>query len=718
MARNALDPHLWNLEDLFKNMYNVPVYQRPYSWDKEQIDVLLSDIFEAYKSETKNEGYYTGNIIIFDKNNKINGLITKYDIIDGQQRITSFALILLALYTMSIKIGVSESDNTLLNIKSSIWKYIDRKYQKDKRVVELNSIEKKCFSDLTDYCFDQPKTVLSFCNKYHCESAFDKRVIENFKQIYLTIEKEISANDQNNILDFSDYILQFIYFIAIEANCSENKVFSMFESINSKGKRLEEIDLIKTYIFSKIDEDSYKTYLDKWGQLIIKTQDNLYDFLYNYIKAFLSFYRQNINIKNFKSICENKLCEYFNETMESEALKRLLDDMYDKVEIYNMLSSTEKAYDLVKNVKFRFYYKIFTEVSYKHPKPLFLRLLTEYKNGNIQKDDVVDIVYETVSFMMKFLTISNRDSKDAITIFSTIMNDIYATNQVSKESIINIFAAELDKQGITPERLKADLKTMDAFEQNKKITISLLALFDSTSKNNNGQLKTSFDQAYTLLNSFSTSFSLDHLLVQSPEKDSDNFKYYRAVSDTLVLKEGSDFPSEIITGMEYDLFTRKILNKIGNLRLYYKDKNSRRKNEAINLPEYKNFNTYSDIEKREDELIDTIVYYCLPSTNINVLELNKNNKKIEESLPKMDKLLEYGIVKKGDKLYITTDPEESVSTLIDEKHVNFKGEKMTLNEWGCKITGWKSIRIYAYAAVVGEIETLQQKRIEFISNND
>ena len=259
-----------------------------------------------------------------------------------------------------------------------------------------------------------------------------------------------------------------MHFIVIEANCSANKVFSMFESINSKGKRLEEIDLIKTYIFSKLDEDSYNTYLDKWGQLIIKTQDNLYDYLYNYIKAFLSFYRQNISISKFKSICQGKLLEFFNEEKESEALKKLLDDMYDKVDFYNMLSSAEKAYDLVKNKKFRFYYKIFTEISYKHPKALFLRTLVEYQNGNIDRNDVVEIVSETISFMMKFLTISNRDSKDAITLFSTIMNDIYLENKISKDSIIRVIVAELDKQGINSYKLKLDLKALDAYEQNKK----------------------------------------------------------------------------------------------------------------------------------------------------------------------------------------------------------------------------------------------------------
>lgn len=59
MAQKVLDPHMWNLETLFKLIYEVPVYQRPYSWDKEQVEILLNDIAEAYASEDKEEGYYT-----------------------------------------------------------------------------------------------------------------------------------------------------------------------------------------------------------------------------------------------------------------------------------------------------------------------------------------------------------------------------------------------------------------------------------------------------------------------------------------------------------------------------------------------------------------------------------------------------------------------------------------------------------------------------------
>lgn len=720
MFGKTLDPHMWNLENVFKSVYNVPVYQRPYSWDKEQVEVLLNDIFDAYESDEKEDGYYTGNIIVFDKNDKINGLITKYDIIDGQQRITSFSLILLALYSLALTRNIIETDSTLINIKKALWKFVNREYKKEVKAVVLNSIEKKCFSNLYDFCFDKPTEVRDYCDKYQCSSRFEERIINNFKSIYDTLHGRIPENPSEEILDFADYLLQYIQFIVIEANCKENKVFSMFESINSKGKKLEEIDLIKTYIFSKLDEASYTAYLERWGELIIKTNDNLYDYLYNYIKAYLCFYRQNISIVNFKSISRKELLTYFNETNEAEALKKMLDDMYDKVAYYNMLYSTEKAYELVKNNVFRFYYKVFTEISYKHPKALFLRTLIELHEGKLNKEDVVDIVTETVSFMIKFLTISGRDSKDAITMFSGIMNDIYSKGAIEKDAVINSIAAELLKQGITNEKLKIDLRSIDAFEQNKKLTIALLSLYEAVSKEN-GRIKISYDQAYTLLNSFSSAFSLDHLLVQTPDKNSEKFKYYKDEENgVLVLKEQHDFPeSLVVNGMDYDTFTHSILNKIGNLRIYYKDKNAGRQNALVSLKEYSDFSTYRDIMNRSNDLINVLIDECLPTPDVDLAEIQTSSRKrAEAALPKMDRLIEFGLIKPGDKIYITAKTEASEATLIDDKYVEYQGTRMTLNEWGCKVTGWKSIRIYAYTAIVGEIETLQQKRLAYVQEHN
>lgn len=722
MAQKVLDPHMWNLETLFKLIYEVPVYQRPYSWDKEQVEILLNDIAEAYASEDKEEGYYTGNIIVYDVDDKVNGIISKYDIIDGQQRITTFSLILLSVYYLALISGVLETDMTINRVKGALWKILNRSYRKDLPVVTLNSIERKCFGDLFNKGFDDAKELEAFCRQYKTTSIFEDRVLKNFLYITERLKDTVVAQDSSSILDYADYLLQYVHFIVIEANCKRNKVFSMFESINSKGKKLEDIDLIKTYIFSKLDEGDYSTYLDKWGQLIIKTNDNLYDYMYNYIKAYLCFYRQNISVENFKTIAVRDMMPYYKVSTEKDAFMKLLDDMYNKVDYYIMLSDTDKANKLVKNNKFRFYYKIFTEVSYKHPKALFLRTLIEYSEEKITKDDVVDIVTGTVGFMVKFLTICDRDSKDAITMFSGIMNEIYEKKTVVKDDVVMALASEYLNKGITAEKLKAELQEIDAYNQNKKLTCALLALYESTNVSRNVTI--SYDQAYTLFDSYSDSFSLDHLLVQDPKVDDSNYKYYKDdVTSTLKLKEGNDFPAgSVVEGMDYDTFISRVLNKIGNLRIYYRDKNSGRQNTAIALKEYDSFNTYADIKNRGKDIANIIFDYCMPQPEIDLSLIQTSSKKRSEAaFPKMDKLIEFNLVKPGDKLYITVnscDSSESEAELIDDKYVIYKGEKMTINTWGCKVTGWKSIRIYDNVAIVGEAETLHEKRLAYINEHN
>lgn len=722
MAQKVLDPHMWNLETLFKLIYEVPVYQRPYSWDKEQVEILLNDIAEAYASEDKEEGYYTGNIIVYDVDDKVNGIISKYDIIDGQQRITTFSLILLSVYYLALISGVLETDMTINRVKGALWKILNRSYRKDLPVVTLNSIERKCFGDLFNKGFDDAKELEAFCRQYKTTSIFEDRVLKNFLYITERLKDTVVAQDSSSILDYADYLLQYVHFIVIEANCKRNKVFSMFESINSKGKKLEDIDLIKTYIFSKLDEGDYSTYLDKWGQLIIKTNDNLYDYMYNYIKAYLCFYRQNISVENFKTIAVRDMMPYYKVSTEKDAFMKLLDDMYNKVDYYIMLSDTDKANKLVKNNKFRFYYKIFTEVSYKHPKALFLRTLIEYSEEKITKDDVVDIVTGTVGFMVKFLTICDRDSKDAITMFSGIMNEIYEKKTVVKDDVVMALASEYLNKGITAEKLKAELQEIDAYNQNKKLTCALLALYESTNVSRNVTI--SYDQAYTLFDSYSDSFSLDHLLVQDPKVNDSNYKYYKDdVTSTLKLKEGNDFPAgSVVEGMDYDTFISRVLNKIGNLRIYYRDKNSGRQNTAIALKEYDSFNTYADIKNRGKDIANIIFDYCMPQPEIDLSLIQTSSKKRSEAaFSKMDKLIEFNLVKPGDKLYITVnscDSSESEAELIDDKYVIYKGEKMTINTWGCKVTGWKSIRIYDNVAIVGEAETLHEKRLAYINEHN
>lgn len=722
MAKKTFDPNLWSIEKLLDSLYVVPVYQRPYSWEDEQINTLLSDIFNSYLSDSSNDGYYTGNIIIHDKEEKVDGRIPVFEVVDGQQRITTFVLLLASLYALSQAYGFDQTDISVLTIKKLLWKIVkDRKPTKENPVLVLNSIEKMCFSDLMNSLFDSPNKVYSFAKQYECRSKFELNVMHNFMNIYDKINAFVSnSTDRDELLNFAKYCYESIYIIAIISETQENKVFSMFESINSKGKKLDEIDLIKSFIFSKLKPDTYQKYLTKWGNLIIKTGDNLYDYLQIYIKGLLVFYRNNISISNFKVICEKQLLNYFDVLDVGDALERLIDDLENKVKYYNMLSDPDSAYSFIRNNEFRFFFKTFSDVSFKHPRPLFFKTFIDFSEQRISKDEAKDIVVSTVKFMIQSLSICNVPSKDVITMFSEILGDIYSDKVVNKDKVNGRIASELIREGINDDTLKNHLKKIDAYETNKRVTVSLLALYEALSREGD-KIHISYDQAFLILDNFSSSFSLDHLLVQTPNED-DVYKYYKKSingSEILVLKEGHDFPVELVqNGMDYSLFSELVLNKIGNLRVYYKDKNSDRQNEVVALKEYDKFYTYEDVKKRENTLVEVIIDNILNVPQIDVSTLKISVSKKEAYLPKMDELIDNDLIKIGDRLYITTKPYDSIATLIDAKYVEYNDERMTLNDWGCFVTGWKSIRIYQYAAVVGEKETLQDKRMRLIESED
>lgn len=81
------------------------------------------------------------------------------------------------------------------------------------------------------------------------------------------------------------------------------------------------------------------------------------------------------------------------------------------------------------------------------------------------------------------------------------------------------------------------------------------------------------------------------------------------------------------------------------------------------------------------------------------------------TFPGMDKLFEWGIIKAGDAVLIK-NRDNSEATVIDSKYVDFKGEKLTFNKWGQKVTGWSSIRIYDWVLIKGKDKTLHEMRQE------
>ena len=78
-----------SISSAFKDHYIVPDYQREYVWKDEQIEQLTSDLLEAYNADNR-KSYFLGTIVTYDSRNR-------FELIDGQQRLTTFFILLCAI---------------------------------------------------------------------------------------------------------------------------------------------------------------------------------------------------------------------------------------------------------------------------------------------------------------------------------------------------------------------------------------------------------------------------------------------------------------------------------------------------------------------------------------------------------------------------------------------------------------------------------------------
>lgn len=163
---------------------NIPDYQRPYTWGIEQVKILLKDISEQVN---KNDQKYLLGSLILHKNNE-----NKFNIVDGQQRLTTLALILKVLC------GINQE--------------------------RCNEYKMGNFLGEIKYSHNE--------SKYHIK--------ENYEYIKTYFES------YNEKYKFLTYLLDNIEFICVLAP-SEDDAFLFFDSANSKGKALKSYDLIKAF---------------------------------------------------------------------------------------------------------------------------------------------------------------------------------------------------------------------------------------------------------------------------------------------------------------------------------------------------------------------------------------------------------------------------------------------------------------------------------------
>ena len=195
-----------NVEQIFQAKYVVPIYQRNFAWGEEQICQLLQDIRESINDQQ----YYIGSLVVLRRQDGT------FEVIDGQQRLTTLALL---SYVLQLKIET------------------DIHYDSRPEVVQfLHTLTSGAYVACTD-----PSTS-HFC-----------AAIETMKAEIAKMEEERSDFREM----FGDFVLNNVCLVR-EVMPDDTDVAAYFEIMNNRGEQLQEHEIVKGILLGKIKENPKK----------------------------------------------------------------------------------------------------------------------------------------------------------------------------------------------------------------------------------------------------------------------------------------------------------------------------------------------------------------------------------------------------------------------------------------------------------------------------
>lgn len=258
MSEITFKPESLSIEEIFGNadaFYQMPEYQRPYSWDKERVEQLWADISEAYKNHQEDNemdaNYFLGSLVVVkDKNGA-------YDVVDGQQRITT----LMILFCVLRDLNLSELESYMPTIADSISSSKKSK-ERLKLTTQLNNQALFETTVLKGIDFE-------YLRKTSIENLENNRFLQTAKYFDNLIKKSQDESNEFYIADFLEfikYLFEKTTLIRIVCN-DENFAIKLFSVLNDRGLDLTSADIIKAHLLQKLDETARTQFNEVWKRI-------------------------------------------------------------------------------------------------------------------------------------------------------------------------------------------------------------------------------------------------------------------------------------------------------------------------------------------------------------------------------------------------------------------------------------------------------------------
>ncbi|MCQ2705466.1 DUF262 and DUF1524 domain-containing protein [Helicobacter pylori] len=352
-----------------EKQFVIPIYQRVYSWEKEQCKQLWDDIIKTGGND-QIEGHFIGSIVFVH-----DGIYTtNYNellIIDGQQRLTTITLLFIAL-------------RDHLNDEDEFLKKFSR--QKIRNRYLINSDEKGDKKFRLILSEPDKDTLLSLIDKDRKKpSEPSSKIMENFK----LFEEWIRKNTDKLETIFKGLDKLMVVEISLERGKDNPQL--IFESMNSTGKDLTQTDLIRNYILMGLEPKKQEIFYKKYWRAMEE------DFKQNET-LFNQFVRHYLTIKTRDIPNINKVYEAFKRYQQERGIETeaLLQDLQKYCGFFCQIAF-KKEDDKELNKALGFLVDLEMDVIY----PLLLELYSDYSDGVLSKQDFIPIIALIESYIFR-----------------------------------------------------------------------------------------------------------------------------------------------------------------------------------------------------------------------------------------------------------------------------------------------------------------------------
>lgn len=461
--------------------YRIPRFQRDYSWTDEEWEDLWLDLVGTLKP-TGEPAHYMGYLVLQSDDDKT------FEVIDGQQRLTTVSLIVLAILKNMQRLidAGNEADankQRMDQIRQTYVGYLDPVTLVSRPKLTLNRNNNSYYQDYLVPLGHLPQ------RGFRASEHLLRKAFEWLDRHVAELLKESKGDEGRRLAQLVEDMSDRLFFTVITVT-DELNAYKVFETLNARGVRLSATDLLKNYLFSVLDrgnqnEHELRTLEERWEAMVGRLQsENFPDFLRVHWNSRRAFARQAELFKTIRGQISTR-----------EAVFQLLRDMEHDLDTYLALSSPE-ASDWPQETKLLA--GTLRTFSVRQPYPLLLAAKRVF-----DAPDFAGLMRACVMISMRFNVICGYGTAEQERTYNAV------SERVAKEEIKSLGAALAAMLSIYPNdaafRAAFAEKTIRTTQsRNNRVVRYILCALE---KHLSGH-----DYSFT-----SDSFNIEHVLPQHPE---------------------------------------------------------------------------------------------------------------------------------------------------------------------------------------------------------